>query len=139
MSQSTIVIVDDDQDDYLLLKNAFHDLSLDYKFINIRDGNLLLIFLEKWLNKNHELPDLILMDHHTPRLDGMETLKKLKLDARFYTIPVVINTTILHEKDEKELYNWDICLYNKKKCSLKGISDFALKIHNFLMEGIGHG
>lgn len=41
-----------------------------------------------------QIPDAIVLDVMMPRLDGYETVKRLKSDARFAAIPVVIVTAL---------------------------------------------
>ncbi len=44
------------------------------------------------LEKEKQLPDVILMDHQMPEMDGAATLNHLKKDARLQHIPVIICT-----------------------------------------------
>ena len=48
----------------------------------------------------HVLPDLILLDLNMPGLDGYETCRRLKADARWRAIPVLM-LTALHEVADK--------------------------------------
>jgi len=45
------------------------------------------------------LPDLVLLDVMMPRLDGIETVKRLKADASLPFIPVVLVTAKADAKD----------------------------------------
>lgn len=49
------------------------------------------------LNRDPELPNLILMDWNMPELDGLEVLKYIQKDPRLQTIPVIMLTS---ESDE---------------------------------------
>lgn len=46
-------------------------------------------------------PDLVLLDIVLPKMDGFEILKKLKADAGFKNVPVILLTN-LGQKDEVE-------------------------------------
>lgn len=53
-----------------------------------RDG------LEGWQIAQTELPDLILLDVHLPKLDGYELVQRLKSDPQTRPIPVVAVTAL---------------------------------------------
>lgn len=53
----------------------------------------------KKLEKEKELPDLMLLDIIMPYMDGLEFLKKIKEDERFKEIPVILLTN-LSQKEE---------------------------------------
>lgn len=47
------------------------------------------------------VPDLIILDGMMPRLDGIETCRRLKADPRFAHLPVIMLSARSHELDEK--------------------------------------
>jgi two-component system chemotaxis response regulator CheY len=70
-----------------VIKNAVDVLGFD--FLEAKDGQEAIDVLEK------EFADvgLVLLDWNMPRLTGIEVLKKIKADARFKAIPVMMVTT----------------------------------------------
>jgi signal transduction histidine kinase/CheY-like chemotaxis protein len=52
------------------------------------------------LEKEKQLPDIILMDHHMPEMDGATALIHLKKDPLFKHIPVIICTGSFESQDE---------------------------------------
>lgn len=48
------------------------------------------------------IPDIILLDIMMPRMNGLETLRKIKADKRFKNIPVVILTNLGDRSDDIE-------------------------------------
>ena len=49
-------------------------------------------------------PDLILLDLHLPKLDGLEVLTAIKSSTDLRSIPVVILTTSNSDEDMEEAY-----------------------------------
>jgi len=79
-----IAVADDDTAD---LTAAGKCLSREgYRVSAVRSGKALLKFTEE------VIPDIILLDVQMPETDGMETLRKLKEDARTADVPVIMLT-----------------------------------------------
>ena len=90
--QTSILIIDDDEDDYLLLREAIMELRAQTIIYAATDGEYALELLEEL--KDH-LPSLIILDLKLPKLDGMEVLARIKSN---YSIPVLVYTTTLSDK-----------------------------------------
>jgi CheY-like chemotaxis protein len=98
----TILMVDDDPDDFFLVRHALGDKALGDKkdSINLRlleDGEELLDYL---LQRGRFVetayapqPCLILLDLNMPKMDGREALREMKADPSLRHIPVVVFTT----------------------------------------------
>ena len=92
----TIYMVDDDPDEYSLVKEAMLENGLlnDFRFIS--DGEELMDYLSRRgkykESKSSPLPGLILLDLNMPGKDGCETLRDIKTDPAWRHIPVVIFT-----------------------------------------------
>ncbi len=86
LPQSTILIVDDNQQNVELLQ-AFLE-SLPVKIITAVDG---VDALEKVQQHN---PDLILLDIMMPRMSGFQVCRKLKADAATRDIQILMVTAL---------------------------------------------
>ena len=87
-----ILVVDDLPDNVEIVRLRLE--SHAYDVITAADG------LEALEQVRAHLPDLILLDVMMPRLDGIETVKRLKADASLPFIPVVMLTA---QSDRKEV------------------------------------
>jgi len=83
-----VLMVDDDEDDCMLARNAFEACGAPCAFECIEDGGALLPYLSR-----SQHPALILLDINMPLMNGFEVLKEIKSIPTFRNIPVVIVTT----------------------------------------------
>jgi len=101
----TILMADDDQDDCLLVKEAFEENRLLGELRFVEDGEALMDYLYhrgKYSEQNlSPRPGLILLDLNMPRKDGREALREIRSDPALRTIPVIVLTT---SKEDKEVY-----------------------------------
>ena len=104
-----ILMADDDADDRLLAKDAFHECQLDRGLEFVENGEDLMDYLRhrgKYAaRKDERLPGLILLDLNMPRKDGREALQEIKGDPDFRRIPVVVFTTSRADTDIGRVYD----------------------------------
>lgn len=92
-----VLMADDDEDDYLLVKSAFEagPVTVDLRWV--QDGQEALDYLlhvGKYVARElSPRPDLILLDLIMPQKDGLETLREIKGHPYLQKIPVVMLTT----------------------------------------------
>lgn len=75
---------------------------------------------EQALKSAQELPDLILLDMHLPRLDGMMVLRILRGAAATREIPVIILSANAMERDKQAAEKLGISHFFKKDSSPVG-------------------
>lgn len=92
-----VLVIDDDQDLTEVLKALLEGIGFGEILIAV-DGE------EGYLAAQQHQPDLILLDLIMPGMDGPRTLEVLESDDRTVDIPVIVQTSLLTEKDviEKE-------------------------------------
>ncbi|MEH1939561.1 MAG: response regulator [Nostoc sp.] len=89
-----IILVVDDNPANLQVLSSFLDRS-SFEVWAARSGEKALQRLE-----NDDLPDLILLDVMMPGIDGFETCKQLKSNARVQDIPVIFMTALSETADK---------------------------------------
>jgi CheY-like chemotaxis protein len=93
-----IILADDDLDDQLIIKEIFSMHSDAVKVLNVLNGEETLHLLER-LQRKHIIPCLIILDINMPRLNGRQTLLRLKADEQLRNVPVVLFSTSSSEAD----------------------------------------
>jgi two-component system response regulator len=99
---TTVVVAEDDEDDRLLIEQAFSGYCQCVKLHFVHDGSELMAHLN---NGGAAKPCLILMDLNMPKMGGIEALDKIRSDARFKDIPVIVLTT----SDEEDTITKSYC------------------------------
>ncbi|MVM34317.1 response regulator [Spirosoma sp. HMF4905] len=102
-----ILLVDDDEDDRYLTREAFHQHYPSSRISFAEDGEDLMDFLSyrgRYAGADHTLPELILLDLNMPRKDGREALREIKADEQFRHIPIVVLTTSDAKDDVETSY-----------------------------------
>tara|TARA_R110000772_G_scaffold249530_2_gene363827 strand:+ start:20553 stop:20960 length:408 start_codon:yes stop_codon:yes gene_type:complete len=92
-----VLVVDDSNDDFNLIKEAFEISGSLLKVFRASNGSKAL----EYLNDNPH-PNLILLDINMPIMNGIEFLKEFNENNQLNHIPVVVLTT---SSDEGDVYN----------------------------------
>jgi two-component system, chemotaxis family, response regulator Rcp1 len=101
-----ILLVEDNEGDARLAKEAMRDSKIRNTLHHVTDGEEALAFLRKE-GKYSQVPrpDLILLDLNLPKKDGRQVLAEIKVDEDLKRIPVVILTVSSAEEDILKAYN----------------------------------
>jgi CheY-like chemotaxis protein len=94
----TILLVDDDQDCRMLIRDAIAHSKVSNEVYEVANGQQALDFLHhrgQWARAPR--PGLIYLDIEMPGLDGQAVLKAIKADPDLRDIPVVMMTGVADE------------------------------------------
>ncbi len=98
-----ILIAEDNEDDYLLARDALKECSLETELQWVKDGEELMDYLlHQGAYKDSEKfprPDLVLLDLSMPRKNGREALKEIRALPELRRLPVLVLTTSHAEND----------------------------------------
>lgn len=110
-----ILLVDDDEDDRELFKDAVREAGVDVALFVRENAEGLM---EELYNMREKFPDIIFLDLNMPKKNGYECLTEIKKSEKFKNIPVVIYSTS---------YN----LYEVDKCFKAGANLYVPKPDSF--------
>ncbi len=132
MSPINILLVEDNEGDILLTKEAFEDAKMISNLTVVRDGKEALDFLTKQ-GKYHNAPaiDMILLDINLPKKNGHEVLKRIKEDDKLMHIPVIMLTTSSSQKDIDLSYSQHANCYITKPVDIQNFLKVITTIENY--------
>jgi CheY-like chemotaxis protein len=127
-----IVLADDDQDDQLLLQEAFRATTFPNELVITNDGVELLEYLAQQDETGRpQWPDLILLDLNMPRMDGREALSMIKSNPTLRSIPVVVLTTSSDEGDIVKSYTLGANSYIKKPVNFSDLISIVEHLNRY--------
>ncbi len=108
-NEFTILLVEDNPDDVLLIQRAFRKANLVNPISVVDDGEKAINYLagtgEYADRARHPLPVLVLLDLKLPRKSGHEVLAWIKQHQDFKRMPVVVLTSSTETVDVNKAYD----------------------------------
>lgn len=118
MSDSVILLVEDNPDDEALTLHAFQQQHLANRVVVARDGVQALDYLfGRGAHAGRDVaraPAVVLLDLKLPRVDGLEVLRQVRANERTRFQPVVVLTSSAEERDVVESYRLGCNSYVRK-------------------------
>ncbi len=104
--QASILVVEDDPNDVILIQRAFQKAKLDLKLHITNDGQEAINFLSCASSNEDAVSSLkmILLDLKLPRKNGFEVLEWVRSHPEIGCIPVVILTSSKESPDIQRAY-----------------------------------
>lgn len=122
----TILLVEDNPDDVKLTRRALRENKIANELVVVSDGVEAMEYLARASTAASEgtgtLPSVILLDLKLPRMDGLETLRKIRADERLKRLPVVVLTSSKEETDILRSYDHGANSYIRKPVDFEQFS-----------------
>ena len=122
----TVLVAEDDPDDRLIIKRAFHEIGFSGTLFFVENGRQLIDFLiqgpgEK-INVDSRFPACILLDLNLPLMDGRQALREIRDNATLKDIAVVVLSTSDSESDKDYCDQLGTSAFITKPSSLKKLA-----------------
>jgi len=103
--QLEILLAEDNEFDAHLTVAAFRDARVPNRMHCVSDGEAAMAFLNRTGEHSQApRPDLIVLDLHLPKIDGLQLLETIKADPHLKNIPVVVVSGNIHEGEIRRAY-----------------------------------
>ncbi len=121
-----VLIVEDDDDDYFLIKEAMGEAHVENPTRRVKDGEELISFLSdnEKDKKSGFHPGLIILDLNLPKKSGREALAEIKSNALFRKIPVIVLTTSNAKEDISQTYQLGVNSFIQKPLRFEQMVEF---------------
>ncbi len=134
----TILIVEDNDDDYFVTVRAFKKAELGNPVQRCTNGDQALDYLfqrgEFAGADQAPRPGIILLDLNLPGTDGRQVLRTVKADASLKKIPVIVLTTSSARQDIERCYEYGANSYIQKPVDMAGFVNAVSQLKEYWFE-----
>lgn len=135
MKLADILLVEDNEGDIELTKEAFEEAKFRNKLQVVEDGGDALDYLYKRGEFTSAVtPDIVLLDLNIPGTDGREVLETIKNDKKLRRIPTIILTSSKADKDVIESYDLFANCYIVKPVDAVKFIDVVRRVEKFWVD-----
>ncbi|MEZ0483156.1 response regulator [Fibrella aquatica] len=127
MSEHTIFVAEDDEDDQFLLKTAFASTGMSCDLVFFTNGEELI----NQLASSAQRPTLVLLDLNMPIMDGFQTLSHLRAHDAYKTMPVLVLTTSSQREDVTRAYSLGANSFITKPNQYADLTRTVLQLQQF--------
>ena len=114
MNEGVILLVEDDPNLAEMSKLGLEQAEFTNEVVLARDGEEAIDYLLEEGREAHQMPCLVLLDLHKPRMDGLGVLRKMRADERTRLVPVVMLTSSDRPEDVRTAYEEGANAYLEK-------------------------
>jgi len=119
-----LLLVEDNEDDIVIIREAFADARLGNVLNTVRDGEEALAYLrQEGRYQDAHRPGLVLLDINMPKKNGFEVLETIKAHPQLRSLPVIMLTTSDREEDIVHSYADGACSYIRKPVDLNQFNE----------------
>jgi Response regulators consisting of a CheY-like receiver domain and a winged-helix DNA-binding domain len=114
-----ILIAEDNEDDIVLIQEAFAEGKMLNRIAVVRDGEEAIAYLrgeERF--RQTPMPGMVLLDINMPKKTGLEVLTEIKADLRLRPLPVIMLTVSDRDEDIIRSFEQGACSYIRKPVTL---------------------
>lgn len=132
MQPIKLLLIEDNEGDILLTKEAFEQSKLIAQIDVVKDGMAGINYFKHILEDHSiSLPELVLLDINLPKKNGQEVLQFIKTNEFLKQIPVIMLTTSSSDNDIIDSYKNQANCYIMKPVDINSFMSVISKIEEF--------
>ncbi|MGL5059827.1 MAG: response regulator [Microcoleus sp.] len=131
-----ILLVEDDEVDVMNVRRAFKKNNIVNPLYIAANGLEALAMLRGDTGSETVIPSerrLILLDLNMPKMNGIEFLRELRMDAKLRSIPTIVLTTSNEDRDKVEAYNLNVAGYILKPVTFSNFVEVMATLNKYWM------
>ncbi len=132
-----VLVIEDNEGDVRLIKEAFKDSLVVNKFSVVGDGEQALDYLNrrgKYASSSR--PDIILLDLNLPKMNGFDVLTEVKSNPSIQKIPVIIFSSSTSDNDVLRSYDLKANSYVSKPTDFNEFLNVVRTIDEFWFQTV---
>ena len=137
IAQSTVLLVEDDPNDVLLIQRAFRRANLAHVIQTVEDGEEAVAYLSgkpPYADRDrYTLPTLMLLDLKLPRKSGLEVLHWVRQQDGLKRLPVVVLTSSRETADVNRAYDLGANSYLVKPVAFESLLEMVKALNLYWM------
>ena len=139
MDNRKILLIEDNTNDVILTRRMFTKSKIANEIIAVGDGEQALKYLFEDVNEckikndGHDLPLVILLDLHLPKIDGIEILRKIRACEDTKLVPVIVMSTSREEDEMVASYLLGVISFVSKPVIFLDFADALRMLGLFLL------
>lgn len=136
--RATILLVEDNADDVLLIQRAFRKAQITSDLQIVRDGDAAVAYLAGTAGyadrARYPAPLVTLLDLKLPLRSGVEVLRWIRRDSPTPLLPVVVLTSSAERRDVQAAYAEGANSYLVKPVSFDALHEMMSFVHRYWAE-----
>ena len=130
-----ILLIEDNTTDAFLIRLALDREQFPYKLTTLDDGAQALAFVRRKGDAHSTQPDLIVMDLHLPKHDGIEILGAIRESVDFFRVPVVILSSSPSPREKNSIVALKAVCFVAKPFNLGEFFNLGSRIKELVLAG----
>lgn len=129
-----ILVADDDEDDFMLIRDAFFECGLDVQLQWTRNGEETLQYLRDSVGSPELRPQMMFLDLNMPKIDGRQVLQEVRASQDLRHIPVIVLTNSSSSDDALAVYRLGVNSFVRKPAGFSELKDFIRTFYKYWYE-----
>ena len=132
-----VLIAEDDPGDYRLICEALSESNILCEIQLVRDGEQALQAVQNAGTSGNACPDILLLDIHLPRVDGLQVLRAFRANENCTQTPVLVLSTSIAPSDRVWAESFEHVHFVQKPVTFDEFLDIGQTVKRVLLRAHG--